>query len=248
MASSSRRVLLVALLALCSLYGTQAAPSPSPSPAAAASPSPSPSPRPASSPSPSPAPAASPFPSPALAASPPPSPPVPAQLSYAATYATFYSGVTGMPQVATCKHIIDALGLQPTLSNPSLALTIFVPSDAAFASLAAKLKVSPTSMSANSALMRQVMYYHFATGSNGAKAVYHSTALKDGMKLDTMYISTLTKKPYQLTVAVNGTATQIRAVGTTAAVTTPNVKCGAGVAHGIDNVLVPLPLSLIPKF
>jgi uncharacterized surface protein with fasciclin (FAS1) repeats len=142
----------------------------------------------------------------------------------------------------------DALGLTSTLANPALALTIFVPSDAAFDSLAAKLKVSPTSMGANAALMRQVMFYHFATGSDGGKAVYHSSQLTDGLELDTMYISALTKKPYQLTIAANATGIQVKAVGTTAAVDRPNVKCGAGVAHGINNVLVPLPLSLIPKF
>ncbi|GBF97278.1 hypothetical protein Rsub_09969 [Raphidocelis subcapitata] len=171
-----------------------------------------------------------------------------ATLSYTKAYSNFYSGVTWVPEASTCKSIIDTVGLRSTLSNPNLTLTIFVPSDAAFASLAAKLKVSPSSMNANSALMKQVMYYHFVTGSNGAKAVYHSTMLTNGMKLDTMFASPLTKKPYQLTVAVNGTRIQVKSVGTTATVYRPNVKCGAGVAHGIDTVLVPMPLSLIPKF
>jgi uncharacterized surface protein with fasciclin (FAS1) repeats len=110
-------------------------------------------------------------------------------------------------------------------------------------------------MSRNTLLMKQVMYYHFVTGSNGAKKTFHTSQFAANMKLDTMYNSTITKKPYQLTVAsvnpVSGTSIpkiQIKSVGTSAYIYKPNVKCGAGVAHGIDNVLVPLPLSLIPKF
>lgn len=96
------------------------------------------------------------------------------------------------------------------------------------------------------------MYYHFITGPAGSKAVMHTSALAPGMKLDTMYTSSITKRPFQLTVlsATNLTSSvnpkvQIKSVGTTANVFRPNIKCGAGVAHMIDGLMVPVPMSLV---
>lgn len=96
------------------------------------------------------------------------------------------------------------------------------------------------------------MYYHFVTGPAGAKKVLHTSDITAGMKLDTMYTSSITKRPFQLTVAsASNTASaaraqvQIKSVGTTANVFRPNIKCGAGVAHMIDNLMVPVPMSLV---
>jgi uncharacterized surface protein with fasciclin (FAS1) repeats len=95
--------------------------------------------------------------------------------------------------------------------------------------------------------MKQVLFYHFVTGSNGLRRVFSTPGLRPGMKLDTMYISTSTKKPYQLAVnAVNGKL-QIRSVGTSAYIIRPNIRCGAGYAHIINNVLVPMRLDQIPR-
>ena len=93
----------------------------------------------------------------------------------------------------------------------------------------------------------QVMFYHFTTGSNGVKGVFPTSKLRPGMKLDTMYISTSTKKPYQLAVADADGKLQIKSVGTSAYIVKSNIKCGAGYAHMINNVLVPMSLSSIPK-
>ncbi len=117
-----------------------------------------------------------------------------------------------------------------------------------FDALAVKLGVAPGGMSKNAALMKQVLFYHFVTGSNGVKRTFSTASLKPLMKLDTMYMSTSTKKPYQLAVsAVNGKL-QIRSVGTSAYIIKSNIRCGAGYAHIINNVLIPMPLSQIPKF
>lgn len=114
--------------------------------------------------------------------------------------------------------------------------------------MAAKLNVSTNAMSANAGLMRQVMYYHFVTGTNGTKQTFHSTQLTPNLKLDTMYVSPTTKKPYQLVVAsVTGAGAAakilIKSVGTSAYIVRPNVKCGAGVAHVINNVLSPMSMA-----
>jgi len=103
-------------------------------------------------------------------------------------------------------------------------------------------------MSKNSGLMKQVLFYHFVTGSNGVKRTFSTASLKPQMKLDTMYMSTTTKRPYQLAVSSVAGKLQIRSVGTSAYIIKPNIRCGAGYAHIINNVLVPMPLSQVPKF
>ena len=62
------------------------------------------------------------------------------------------------------------------------------------------------------------------------------------------YISTSTKKPYQLAVANVQGKLQIKSVGTSAFIMKPNIKAGAGVAHIINNVLIPMNMNQIPKF
>ncbi|KAI8462910.1 MAG: hypothetical protein J3K34DRAFT_163369 [Monoraphidium minutum] len=239
---------------------TPASPSPaakpaSPSPAAKPA-SPLPAAKPAS-PSPkavSPSPAAKPVaPSPAVPVPPKPTTPEVVPQVYTKTYADFYTAVVNTPQATLCKQILDSLNLKTTMSNPKLALTILVPSDTAFTSLATKLKLSTdtmtSSMNKNAGLMRQIMFYHFVTGSAGTKGAFPTWALKPGMKLDTMYTSAITNAPCQLSVsAVTGSKVLIKSVGTSAYTFLPNIKCGAGVAHGIDNMLLPMSLDTIAKY
>ncbi|KIZ02599.1 hypothetical protein MNEG_5361 [Monoraphidium neglectum] len=73
--------------------------------------------------------------------------------------------------------------------------------------------------------------------------------MKAGMLLDTMYMSATTKKAYQLSVgAVVGTKALIKSVGTSAYTYMPNIQCGAGIAHGIDNVLLPMSMTTVTKY
>ncbi|KAI8462905.1 MAG: hypothetical protein J3K34DRAFT_445890 [Monoraphidium minutum] len=123
-----------------------------------------------------------------------------------------------------------------------------MPDDTAFTTLANKLGMKPDSMGKNTGLMKQVLFYHFVTAASGVKRTFPTAALKPGMKLDTMYISTTTKKAYQLAVADNKGKLQIKSVGTSAYIIKPNIKAGAGVAHIINNVLVPMRLDQIPRF
>jgi len=99
-------------------------------------------------------------------------------------------------------------------------------------------------LSANKALMRQVMFYHFVTGSAGTKAVYLAAALRPGMKLSTMLVSPVTRQPYALTMTpstVGPVKLAIKATGSSANILTPDQKCGnGGVAHGVDAVLLPV--------
>jgi uncharacterized surface protein with fasciclin (FAS1) repeats len=62
------------------------------------------------------------------------------------------------------------------------------------------------------------------------------------------YISSTTRKPYQLAVSENKGKIQIRSVGTSAYIIKPNIRAGAGVAHIINNVLIPMTINQIPRF
>ncbi|GBF89782.1 hypothetical protein Rsub_02952 [Raphidocelis subcapitata] len=163
-------------------------------------------------------------------------------------FPTFFEALGATPNTNYGREIVQTLKLEPTLSNPKLALTIFMPEDQYFDALAAKLGVTPRAMNKNVALMKQVLFYHFVTGTNGAKQVFAAADLKPGMKLDTMYVSTSTKKPYQIMVVKGEDGnTQIKSVGTTASIVKPDLHCGAGVAHIINNVLSPMTLDQIPR-
>ncbi|KIY99359.1 hypothetical protein MNEG_8601 [Monoraphidium neglectum] len=184
-----------------------------------------------------------------------------------ASFPTFLAALGATPNTNYGKQIVESLRLQTTLSNPKLALTIFMPEDKYFDALAAKLNVKPTAMSKNTGLMRQargrnsngdaisgglaargVLLYHFVTGPTGVRKVLPTSALQAGQRLDTMYQSSTTRKPYQLAVnAVNGKL-QIKSVGTTAYIVKPNIRAGAGLVHMINNVLVPMNLNNIPRF
>lgn len=165
--------------------------------------------------------------------------------------------LTSLPPPATLPPALAAsLGLAATLSNPALALTVFVPSDAAFTSLATKLGLplaDPANIvlsSAQKSILRNVMYYHMVSGADGTPGTFNIGKLRPGMSLDTMYLSPLTKKAYQLSVtSVTGDAAapvvQLKSIGTSALVNKPDIKCGAGVAHGIDNVFVPMSMSVV---
>jgi hypothetical protein len=92
--------------------------------------------------------------------------------------------------------------------------------------------------------MRQVIFYHFVTGTPGTgKGTFTTADLKPGMQLATMLVSPVTRQPYLLSVAASAVGPAklaIKAVGSAANVVRPNLKCGAGVAHGIDNLLLPV--------
>ncbi|KIZ02598.1 hypothetical protein MNEG_5360 [Monoraphidium neglectum] len=156
-------------------------------------------------------------------------------------FETFYEALNKVPNTNKGKMIVDGLKLQPTLSNPKLALTVFMPEDKYFDALSRKLNVNPNSMGKNVGLMKQVLFYHFVTGSGGERKLFTTKDLKPGMKLDSM-------KPYQLAVSENKGKIQIRSVGTSAYIIKPNIRAGAGVAHIINNVLIPMTINQIPRF
>jgi hypothetical protein len=52
-----------------------------------------------------------------------------AAAAQAPTFPTFFAGLVATPNTNYGRRIIDTLKLQTTLSNPALALTVFMPED-----------------------------------------------------------------------------------------------------------------------
>lgn len=160
-------------------------------------------------------------------------------------YPNFYAGLAATRDAQHTKRIVDALGLQKTFANPQLKLTVFVPRDAAIDAVARRLRTTPAALTGNRGLMQQVLYYHIVTGAaGGPKAPLPASKLAAGAKLNTMLSSPA--GPYTLAVvaprAGSGAKAAVKAIGSTANVVRPDMRCGAGIAHGIDGLLLPVRL------
>lgn len=136
----------------------------------------------------------------------------------AQSFPTFAQALN-QPQLSKLKGIVDTLSLQSTFSNPQLKVTAFVPTDTAFNAALAKYPVASSFLS-NRSIVQQVLYFHL---------------LKEVVK------APLPSKTYNTflsgrTLQTNGM--QVTAAGSSAKITKPNVACGAGLAHEIDNVLL----------
>ena len=111
------------------------------------------------------------------------------------------------------------------LSNPDANLTVFAPTDAAFAAALEALGVSAEELLGNTALLNQVLMYHVVPGRFDAAAV---TAL-DGALLGTTLNETA------LAVSLDGESVKIN----DATVVAADVAASNGIVHVIDAVLLP---------
>lgn len=126
-----------------------------------------------------------------------------------------------MPGYTKIKQAVDFLGLAGTFGNPQLKVTVFVPNDNAFAAAQKRNPaINEQVIMANKGILQQVVYYHIA------KDVV--TAPLPSKTFDTF----LTGK------TVKGNGNKVDGAYSSANIVQPNVKCGAGYAHGIDSVLM----------
>jgi len=125
-------------------------------------------------------------------------------------------------------------GLSGALSDDSADLTVFAPTDAAFANLATTLGfASATAMvdALPADVLAKILSYHVL----GTKQL--AADLTDGSQVETLY--SFDGAPATLAVASGSSVTLTDAVLTSATVTSPNVFASNGVIHVIDKVLVP---------
>lgn len=126
----------------------------------------------------------------------------------------------GQPNFSRIKGVVNMLGLTGTFSNPALKLTVFTPTNNAFASAEAKTGISFNVLAQQKSLMQQVVYYHIA------KEVVRAPLPKRAI---TTFVAGKT---------LTGDGMIVRGIGANSAkIIEPNVQCGAGLAHGIDGVL-----------
>jgi len=117
----------------------------------------------------------------------------------------------------------QAAGLVGALKGPG-PLTVFAPTDAAFASLLGKLGLTPAQLLANVPLLTTVLTYHVVSGkilSTDLAASQTPTTLAGGQLLVTKSASG---------VKINGYAN----------VTTADILATNGVIHVVDQVLLPI--------
>lgn len=114
-------------------------------------------------------------------------------------------------------------GLLPTLLSPTNQLTLFAPTNAAFA--AAGITALPPNTTQGNATLTSILVYHVISGTAEVKAADIATGPSAGTTLGgKIYLSKGTAGVY-----INGTSK----------VTTADVQASNGIVHVIDRTLVP---------
>ncbi|KAK9804977.1 hypothetical protein WJX73_006592 [Symbiochloris irregularis] len=143
--------------------------------------------------------------------------------------------VAQLAQQASLNQLLQAVeiaGLTTTLSDPSLAVTVFAPTDEAFNALLDELTLTSLDQVAANNELSPVLDYHILTTPLDA------TQLLAASIEPTSYLNeTLTFTPY---VADNGDSTvAITSYYNNATVTSANNVACNSIVHVIDNVLIP---------
>jgi transforming growth factor-beta-induced protein len=133
----------------------------------------------------------------------------------------------------TLVALVKKAGLAGTLSAPG-NLTVFAPTDKAFASLKKSDPALYNKVATNKKLLKSVLTYHVVGKRIPATAAI--AAAKKGLKVKTVQAESIALSFKGGKIVLNGTAR----------VVIPDVKASNGVIHAIDAVLVPPSLSQPP--
>ena len=133
----------------------------------------------------------------------------------------------------TLVALVKKAGLAGTLSDPG-NLTVFAPTDRAFANLKKSDPALYNKVATNKKLLQSVLTYHVVGKRIPAAAA--TAAAKKGLKVKTVQGESIALSFKGGKIVLNGTAR----------VVIPDVKASNGVIHAIDTVLVPPSLSQPP--
>eukprot|EP01023_Acetabularia_acetabulum_P047718 TRINITY_DN5032_c0_g3_i2.p1 TRINITY_DN5032_c0_g3~~TRINITY_DN5032_c0_g3_i2.p1 ORF type:complete len:216 (-),score=46.21 TRINITY_DN5032_c0_g3_i2:351-998(-) len=121
---------------------------------------------------------------------------------------------------------LEATGLDEALDDSEATLTLFAPTNEAFAALIEDLGVTPEELLADSELVSPILLYH-VVGDQALK----STKLTDGQEVTTLQGGTLT-------ITISGHMVTIVGMSSEAAVEKADIKAGHSIIHKIDAVLL----------
>lgn len=126
-----------------------------------------------------------------------------------------------------------------TLSNPSASLTVFAPTNNAFAILLKELGLTAEQLLANKALVTQVLLYHVLPSKrDAASLIASSQAAWPDFCIDTALAVSGVKQPLQFTLDSDTADGKPRLIVNASTVQTANIGAANGIVHVIDRVLL----------
>jgi len=138
---------------------------------------------------------------------------------------TIVQTAQALPQFSILVEAVVAAGLQNALSAPG-PLTVFAPTNDAFAALLTELGISKSALLANVPLLTKVLTYHVVSGR----------VLKADVPLNTA-ITTLQGDSFSVDASLAITDQRARKANLTAT----DVLASNGVIHVVDKVILPKP-------
>jgi len=131
------------------------------------------------------------------------------------------------PQLSTLVTLVKKAGLVSALSNPKAGLTVFAPTNAAFAKLKKADPMTFNAVLTTPALLKKILTYHvLATKVDAMTAI---AAAKKGASVKTLEGEKIKLSIVGGKLTLNGSSTVIKA----------DIAASNGVVHLIDTVLVP---------
>ncbi len=131
------------------------------------------------------------------------------------------------PQFSTLVSLVKQAGLVNALSNPKAHLTVFAPTNAAFAALKKSDPMTFNAVATTPSLLKKVLTYHVLGSQVDATAA--TAAAKKNAKVKTLEGESIALALEDGKIVLNKTATVVK----------PNVAASNGVIHVINAVLTP---------
>lgn len=135
----------------------------------------------------------------------------------------------GNPDFSTLVLAVQAAGLADELANPDASLTVFAPTNEAFAATLEELGLTAEAVLGDPELLTNVLLYHVVDG-----AVFAA----DVVGLDGQEVTTLNGETISVSVVDGGVV-----LNDTVNVVATDIEASNGVIHVIDSVLLPLAVT-----
>lgn len=149
------------------------------------------------------------------------------QSSPQATPGTIVQVAAANPQFSTLVSLVKKAGLVNALSNPKAHLTVFAPTNAAFATLKKNDPMTFNAVATTPSLLKKILTYHVLPTQVDATAA--TTAAEKNAKVKTLEGERIALTFKNGKIILNGTSTVVK----------PNVTASNGVIHVISAVLTP---------